>query len=170
VAISALWRRSRAVPVGMLSISVRHSLVSSTGILPVFTTCFGPRTAKAGLAGTTWPVISQSNTIRTVASCCFTPGRVAVLKRLYMGGNVGWPDGGQRQAAALAPGEEPAARPGIGPARVRVADVGAKEFGVAPAACSAASVISAGTTHSACELINIDLQESGKGALFLSVS
>ena len=49
-------------------------LPSSTGVLPVFTTCFGPRTAAAGLVGTTWPVISQSNSIRTAASCCFTPG------------------------------------------------------------------------------------------------
>ena len=30
--------------------------------------------AAAGFVGTTWPVISQSNSIRTAASCCFTPG------------------------------------------------------------------------------------------------
>ena len=40
----------------------------------VFTTCFGPRTAAAGFIGSTWPVISQSNSMRTAASCCFTPG------------------------------------------------------------------------------------------------
>ena len=34
----------------------------------------GPRTAEAGFVGTTWPVINQSNSIRTAASCCFTPG------------------------------------------------------------------------------------------------
>ena len=60
--------------VGMVSISRRHSWPSSTGVLPVLTTCFGPRTAEAGFVGTTWPVISQSNSIRTAASCCFTPG------------------------------------------------------------------------------------------------
>src|SRR5438067_8316853 len=45
----------------MESSSLRHSSPSSTGVLPVFTTCFGPRTAAAGLVGSTWPVISQSN-------------------------------------------------------------------------------------------------------------
>jgi hypothetical protein len=34
----------------------------------------GPRTAEAGLDGATWPMISQSNNIRTAASCCFTSG------------------------------------------------------------------------------------------------
>jgi hypothetical protein len=34
---------------------------------------FGPRTAAAGFIGTTWPMTSQSNSIRTAASCCFTP-------------------------------------------------------------------------------------------------
>jgi hypothetical protein len=58
----------------MVSISRRHSLPSSTGVVPVLTTLVGPRTAEAGLDGVTWPVISQSNSIRTAASCCFTPG------------------------------------------------------------------------------------------------
>src|ERR1700733_11613190 len=58
----------------MASISRRHSSPSSTGVLPVLTTCLGPRTAEAGLLGATWPVISQSNSIRIAASCCFTPG------------------------------------------------------------------------------------------------
>ena len=53
---------------------MRHSSPSSTGVLPVLTTCLGPRTAAAGFIGTTWPVISQSNSMRTAASCCFTPG------------------------------------------------------------------------------------------------
>jgi hypothetical protein len=35
-----------------------HSVPSSTGVLPAFTTCFGPRTA-AGLVGTTWPITSH---------------------------------------------------------------------------------------------------------------
>jgi hypothetical protein len=45
VAINARSRRSRTVSVAMLSMSLRHSAASSTGVLPVFTTCFGPRTA-----------------------------------------------------------------------------------------------------------------------------
>ena len=133
MAISARSRRSRTVSVGMASSSLRHSLPSSTGVLPVFTTCFGPRTAEAGFAGTTWPVMSQSNSMRTAASCCFTPGaRMGLLERLYISGDIERPDRGQRQPAILAPGEELAAGPRVGPARVRVADVGGEEFDVAP--------------------------------------
>ena len=39
----------------------------------------------------------------------------------------------ERQAALLAPGEEPGAGAGVGPARVGVVDVGGEEFDVAPA-------------------------------------
>ena len=41
--------------------SLRQSVPSRTGVLPFVTTCFGPRTAAAGLNGTIWPVMSQSN-------------------------------------------------------------------------------------------------------------
>ena len=58
--------------------------------------------------------------------------RMGLLERLYIGGDIERPDRGQRQAAIFAPGEELAARPRIGPARVRVADVGGEEFDVAP--------------------------------------
>lgn len=34
----------------------------------------GPRTEWAGLVSTTWPVTSQSNSIRIAARCCFTDG------------------------------------------------------------------------------------------------
>ncbi len=51
---------------------MRHR--AHTGVFPVFTTCFGPRTAAAGFIGNTWPTMSQSNSIRTAASCCFTAG------------------------------------------------------------------------------------------------
>jgi hypothetical protein len=74
VAISARSRKSRAVSVGIASSSLRQSAASSTGVLPVFTTCFGPRTLAAGLVGTIWPVTSQSNSMRAEASCCFTAG------------------------------------------------------------------------------------------------
>ena len=43
-------------------------------VLPRDALCFGPRTAAAGLCGTTWPTTSQSNSIRIAASCCFTVG------------------------------------------------------------------------------------------------
>ena len=41
--------------VSMASKSARASSAGSTGVLPVLTTCLGPRTACAGLKGTTWP-------------------------------------------------------------------------------------------------------------------
>jgi hypothetical protein len=80
-------------------------------------------------------VISQSNSIRTAASCCFTPGAewVCCALSIYPVLTSNGPDRRQRQAAFVAPGEEPAARARIGPARVRVADVGGEEFDVAPA-------------------------------------
>ena len=34
---------------------MRHSPASSTGVLPVFTTCFGPRTAAAAPASASLP-------------------------------------------------------------------------------------------------------------------
>jgi hypothetical protein len=74
VAINARSRRSRKVVVGIEASSLRHSSPSSTGVLPVLTTCFGPRTAAAGLVGTTWPVTSQLNSMRIAASCCLTDG------------------------------------------------------------------------------------------------
>jgi hypothetical protein len=42
------------------------------------------------------------------------------------------PDRRRRQAAVLAPSEEPAAGARIGPARVRVADIGREELDIAP--------------------------------------
>ena len=58
----------------MLSSNRRACSASSTVVLPVFTTCFGPRTACAGLVATIWPVTSQSNSMRIAARCCFTDG------------------------------------------------------------------------------------------------
>src|SRR5205807_200448 len=48
----------------MLSSSRRAWSSVRTGFLPRFTTCFGPRTACAGLMARTWPTISQSNSMR----------------------------------------------------------------------------------------------------------
>ena len=57
---------------------------------------------------------------------------MGLLQRLDIGRHIERPDRRQRQAAILAPGEESRARARIGPARVRVADVGGEEFDVAP--------------------------------------
>src|SRR5205807_8284688 len=51
----------------------------------------------------------------------------------YIGGDIERSDRSERKATLLAPGEESGARPGIGAARVRVADVGGEEFDIAPA-------------------------------------
>jgi hypothetical protein len=106
--------------------------------LPVFTTCFGPRTAAAGFIGITWPVMSQSNSMRTAASCCFTPGApVVLLQLLHPSRHVERANGREREATIFAPGEEPGAGSGISPARVVVVDVGGEELDVAPAGCVA---------------------------------
>jgi hypothetical protein len=63
---------------------------SSTGVVPVFTTCVGPRTAEAGLDGATWPVISQSNSIRREL-LLHAGRRVGLAERLYIGGRLRGP-------------------------------------------------------------------------------
>jgi hypothetical protein len=84
--------------------------------------------------GSTWPVISQSNSIRTAASCLLDARRrVLVLQALDICSDIEWPDRGQCEAAMFAPGKEPGARPGIGAARVGVANVGGEEFDITPA-------------------------------------
>jgi hypothetical protein len=117
------------------------------GALPVFTTYFGPRTAAAGFIGTTWPITSQSSSMRTAAAgCCFTPGAPSVFcSFLHPGRHVEWPDHGECQSAPLAPGKEPSARPDIYPAGVGVVDVGGEELNVAPAGVVAFLVMSAAT-------------------------
>ena len=74
VAINARSRRSRSVSVGMLSNKARHSAASSTGVIPVLSTCFGPRTADAGFMGMIWPTTIQSKSMQMAASCRFTEG------------------------------------------------------------------------------------------------
>jgi hypothetical protein len=70
------------VLVSMASSSALASSAASTGVLPFFTECLGPRTELAGLVGITWPITSQSNSIRSAASRCFTDG--AAIRRLSM--------------------------------------------------------------------------------------
>ena len=55
-----------------------------------------------------------------------------MLQLLDIGADIMRPDRRRRQAAILAPGEEPAAGPCIGPAGMRVADIGREEFNIAP--------------------------------------
>ena len=59
--IRARSRRPTGVVTSMLSSNARASEGSSTGVLPRFTLCDGPRTEEAGFTGITWPVTSQSN-------------------------------------------------------------------------------------------------------------
>ena len=46
----------------------------SRGHLPFLTMCFGPRTEPAGFTRSTWPVTSQTKSIRTAARWSFTVG------------------------------------------------------------------------------------------------
>ena len=84
----------------------------------------------AGLTGTTWPVTSQSNRWRIAASRCLTLGAASSrVAGLDPGRDMHRLDGGDRRhAGARAPGQEFIRGAGIGPARVRVADVGGEEF------------------------------------------
>lgn len=72
--INARSRKPTTELVSMESSRARASSVLSTGVLPFFTTYLGPRTAWAGFVSRTWPVTSQSKSIRKAARCCFTVG------------------------------------------------------------------------------------------------
>ena len=138
--ISARSRRPTTVAVLMLSRSWRASGAARTGVLPVRTMYLGPRTAAAGLTARTWPTTSQSNSMRTAASHCFTVGgenpRPRRRARVYVK---------QAKAGLVAPVEEFAGSPVVGFTGVRVADVRGKEFDEA-AAGVLAPAITAGTT------------------------
>ena len=131
--MSARSRRLRKVSAGMLSISVRHSLPSRTGVLPVFTTCFGPRTAAARiqrhhLAGDQ-PVEQHPHGGELLLHI---RRRMGLLAGFDIPGHVDGPDCRQSQAAFIAPGKKLLACARVGSPRVRIADVGGEEFDVAP--------------------------------------
>ena len=127
--IRARSRRPTSVPVLILSRRPRASPAVSTGVLPVFTTCLGPRTELAGLNGTTWPTTSQSNSMRMAARCCFDGRRRVGLRQLLdVGGHHHRLDLLQRQTPVFAPVSEPVGGHQVGHAGVRVADVGGEEF------------------------------------------
>jgi hypothetical protein len=56
-----------------------------------------------------------------------------LLQFLHPGSHVERPDRREREAALLAPGEEPTAGTSVGTARVVVGDIGGKKFDAAPA-------------------------------------
>ena len=114
----------------MLSSSARASAGSSTGVCPQVTTCRGPRTEPAGLTGTTWPVTSQSNRWRIAASRCLTLGAASsrVPASIQVATCTGWTAAIDGTPTLAHQAEEFLGGPGIGPARVRVADVGGEEF------------------------------------------
>src|ERR1700738_4815111 len=93
---------------------------------------FGARTAAAGFIGTICPVISQSNSMRTAASCCFTPGAPCVCCSSLT--QAATSNG--RIAVSESPRFSHQAKnrlhARIGPPRVIVVDVGREEFDVAP--------------------------------------
>jgi hypothetical protein len=115
----------------MLSNSRRAAV--RKGVLPRLTTCFDPRTACAGLSARTWPMTSQSNSIRTAARCCFTVGLATVLERLDIGGDVQRLDADELvDAVRLEPGKEMRHAAVVGRSGVFVANGGGEEFEEAP--------------------------------------
>ena len=109
------------------------SLAERTGVLPVLTTCLGPRTELAGLKGRTWPTTSQSKSIRSAARCCLTPcGRECSRELFDVGRDHHGLDLVEGEASALGPfGEAPDGRE-VGEAGVPVPDVGSEELPEAP--------------------------------------
>ena len=69
--------RSRSPARALVSIVSRSFLASAgerTGVDPLVTTCFGPRTAAVRFVRRTWLTTSQSPSMRIAARCCFTVG------------------------------------------------------------------------------------------------
>ena len=71
---------------------------------------------------------------------------VFLLQLVHPGCHVERPDRRERQAAPLAPGEEPRAGAGIGTTGVRVVDVGGEELDIAPG-CTLSGVTNHGGHH-----------------------
>src|SRR5215212_4781658 len=77
--ISARSRSPSTVDVSMLSSRRRACSASSTVVLPVFTTCFGPRTACAGLVAT---ILSRHQPVEQHAD----GGEVLLHRRFFEAG------------------------------------------------------------------------------------
>jgi hypothetical protein len=126
--------REQAIGRGPMPVHrIRRDIDRITGVLPVLTTCFGPRTAAAGFMGTIWPVTSQSNSMRTAASCCFTPGDPCCCWRSFT--QAATSNG--RMLVSESPrfshqAKKSAAGARIGAPCVIVVDIGGEEFDVAP--------------------------------------
>jgi hypothetical protein len=130
--------------IGTESSRVRHSLASSTRVLPTFTTCFEPSTADSGLCRCAWsggqPVDEPAHRGELLLPVRRRMGQSTCL---YICGDVIWPNRPRRRPTFVATSEE---CPGVSAARVRVADVGREEVDIAPGSRSACSAISAGTS------------------------
>ena len=92
-----------------------------TGVAPLVTTCFGPRTAAAGFAGRTWLTTSQSQSMRIAARCCLTVGDRPRV-RPDVGGHVERGHGVEAEASRLAPREKLPHRPPVRRPRPLVRD------------------------------------------------
>ena len=114
----------------MLSSSSRASPVVSTGVLPFLTTYLGPRTAWAGFTSRTWPVTSQSKSMRRAARCCLTVGgENSPCRSLLKAADMEGLDGGElSDAAGVAPGGEAARGVQVGLAGVVVVDLGGEKL------------------------------------------
>lgn len=115
----------------MESRSLRASSAVSTGVFPRFTTYFGPRTELAGFILTTWPITSQSKSIRMAARCCHCRCAAGVVL------NVPRDDGRRYLVQGLnpmlaAPHEELINRLSVSRSCIPVANIGGKEFEKSP--------------------------------------
>ena len=113
----------------MPSSIARVSFAESTGVLPVLTTCFGPRTELAGLKGRTWPTTSQSKEHPECGEVLFHARRREQGRELLdVGGDHHRLDLVERDPASFAPFREAAHGREVGKARVGVSDVCGEEL------------------------------------------
>ena len=117
---SALSRSPARASVSIDSRSFRASAGERTGVAPLVTTCFGPRTAAAGFTGRTWLTTSQSPSMRSGQVLLHRRGRPGVGPDV--GSHVERRDVAQLETSRLAPPEELPHRPSVRRPRPRVRD------------------------------------------------
>jgi hypothetical protein len=120
--IRARSRSPACVETSMLSSNARASAGSSTGVCPDVTTCRGPRHRRRRVD---WHHLAGDEPVEQVTARRRELARPGLNPRR----NVHRLDGADRRhASARAPRQEFIGSAGIGPTRVRVADIGREEF------------------------------------------
>src|SRR4029077_4251142 len=127
--MSARSRKPDTESLGIESSSVLASSRLQTGVLPFFTTYFGPRTECAGFDGVICLTTRKSYSIRTAASFCLMVG-LDPGKSSIQGSHMERSHGREFQAVSSAPVKKLPASAGVSLPGIPVTDRGREEVDV----------------------------------------